>query len=187
MTEDQNIITDPIPPEEEIEKTKLWKRIDYTRSMIEKRSAEIDSILERTVGEMKRSLHDALEELTDETSKAKKQLTDEFRSETDRIIGLHNAMKESISKMFEKQDSHIEAKMKEFNDSAESMVHDLSSDLYSDLAIDFSHLKEDFEQLKSDLNKSITNYQSEITHKFSIVDGKLEKVLVTLKNFFKEL
>lgn len=185
--EEQSIIQDTIPPEDEISKTDLWKRIDYTRSLIEKRAMETDASMEKVIAESRGITRGIFNDLVAESEKQEKKLEEKINASIKKIIDDHLIIKNRVDKLIDEQNRKIEAKMRSFNDSAETLVQDLSSDLFAELSIKIDEIRKDFEQLKDGLETAVAQYQLETRSKFSTLDAKLEKVIETLKKFFKEI
>ena len=187
MSRPEDLIKDVIPPEHKISKMKLWDRIDHTRSVSEQHVIEMSSALEKAIGEMKIVVREANEELIEEASRIKKSLIEEFDSHIADINLKTKDIQVKTENLIKNQNSNIERKIKDFNDSSENMVKSLSSDFYADLSIELKNLKNQFFDLHNGVNKSLSDYQMEVRSKVSVLDGKLDKVISTLKQFFKEI
>ncbi len=180
-------MADPIPQEDDITKTQLWQRIDYTREVIESHKGDIFQKLDTVVEDLKSQLitinsdqmlavHKKLGEVDDALKNFKVAQSDSLVKTIQDIQGL-----------FKAHLGDVEVRIKALTDSIPDTVKSDASTLFSDCDRRLIDVETKSAKLAEDLNKALSDYQVETRTKVGGLRTRVEKIVTQLRDGFQDL
>lgn len=180
-------MADPIPPEDDIRKTDLWKRIDYNRDVVESHKGEVLFKLQTVIDELKTQV----DHLNSEHSLLMQKKMSEvenwlgsFRSNQNKTLS--DTINE-IHSIFKKNLGDFESRLKELRESISTIVAGESSELFAEAERRIARLEEGFASFTSNVNEAISKYQVETRTKVGSLKSKVEVVVSRLRDAFQDL
>lgn len=180
-------MSEPIPLEEDILKTQLWKRIDILREAIESHKGEILYQFSNLSQQINTNVGHSTSEhslLVDKKIKEINELLTVFRS---KVQEDHKKLMEDVHGLMKEHTEYTETRFEDMKKEIDVAVTQEATSLFTSNEKRITAVEAKFADLSKSINNALSQYQTETRKKVGELLSKILKVTSKLKDGFQDL